>query len=105
MAKVGDQEQLLKEELSQWFFNISKFSQDLLDGLDELNTWPNKVKTMQKNWIGKSFGCEIDFDIEGDLPINRLSVLQQDQILFLDFLFSNIIDHEISIFIKTTKSL
>ena len=42
---------------------------------------------MQKNWIGKSFGCEIDFKIEGDLPVKELNVLQQDQIHFLDFRF------------------
>ena len=52
-----------------------------------LKNWPNKVKVMQKNWIGKSFGCEIDFKIEGKLPIKKLNVLQQDQILFLVFLF------------------
>ena len=40
---------------------------------------------MQKNWIGKSFGCEIDFKIEGDLPIKRLNVLPRDQIPYLDF--------------------
>ena len=37
-----------RKKLNQWFFKISKFSQELLDGLDELKTWPNKVKTMQK---------------------------------------------------------
>ena len=58
-----------RKKLNQWFFNISKFSQELLDGLDELKLWPNKVKVMQKNWIGKSFGCEIAFKIEGDLPV------------------------------------
>jgi len=42
-----------RKKLSQWFFNISKFSQELLDGLNKLDKWPNKVKTMQKNWIGK----------------------------------------------------
>ena len=52
-----------RKKLSQWFFNISKFSEDLLQGLDELEDWPNKVKVMQKNWIGKSFGCEVDFKI------------------------------------------
>ena len=36
------------------------------------DSWPNKVKTMQKNWIGKSFGSEIDFKIEGDLPIDKI---------------------------------
>jgi len=57
-----------RKKLNQWFFNISKFSEELLEGLDELKNWPNKVKTMQKNWIGKSFGCEIDFKIESNLP-------------------------------------
>jgi len=53
-----------RKKLSQWFFNIKKFSQDLLDELEKLNNWPDKVKLMQKNWIGKSFGCEINFQIE-----------------------------------------
>ena len=59
-----------RKKLSQWFFNISKFSQNLLDGLDELDSWPNKVKTMQKNWIGKSLGSEILINTElGDIDI------------------------------------
>ena len=53
-----------RKKLNQWFFNISKFSSELLDGLENLDKWPNKVKTMQKNWIGKSFGCEIDFKVK-----------------------------------------
>ncbi len=53
-----------RKKLSQWFFNIKKFSQDLLDELEKLNNWPDKVRLMQKNWIGKSFGCEINFQIE-----------------------------------------
>ena len=61
-----------RKKLSQWFFNISKFSQELLDGLDKLTDWPNKVKIMQKNWIGKSFGCEIDFKVESNLPIKNI---------------------------------
>ena len=66
MAKVGDPGPLLKEKkLNQWFFKISKFSGELLDDLEKLDEWPSKVKTMQKNWIGKSYGCEIDFKIEG----------------------------------------
>ena len=40
-----------RKKLNQWFFNISKFSQELLDGLDGLENWPNKVKIMQKNWL------------------------------------------------------
>ena len=61
-----------RKKLNQWFFNISKFADELLEGLDELKNWPNKVKIMQKNWIGKSFGCEIDFKIEGNSSIDNI---------------------------------
>jgi len=50
-----------KKELSQWFLNITKYSDQLLKSLDDLKGWPEKVRLMQKNWIGKSVGCEIDF--------------------------------------------
>ena len=53
-----------RKKLSQWFFNIKKFSQNLLDELPKLKKWPEKVKLMQKNWIGKSYGCEINFKID-----------------------------------------
>ena len=76
-----------RKKLNQWFFNISKFSDELLAGLDELNEWPNKVKIMQKNWIGKSFGCEIDFKIEGNLPVNKVKCFTTRQIHYLVFLF------------------
>tara|TARA_B100000963_G_scaffold332229_1_gene323585 strand:- start:8095 stop:10611 length:2517 start_codon:yes stop_codon:yes gene_type:complete len=52
-----------RKKLSQWFFNITKFSNELLNDLESLKNWPEKVKLMQKNWIGKSFGCEINFEI------------------------------------------
>ena len=52
-----------RKKLSQWFFNITKFAEPLLKDLEKLQGWPSKVKLMQKNWIGKSFGCEIDFQI------------------------------------------
>ena len=52
-----------RKKLYQWFFNITKFSNELLEGLDILKEWPEKVKLMQKNWIGKSIGCEINFEI------------------------------------------
>ena len=61
-----------RKKLNQWFFNISKFSNDLLEGLDKLKNWPNKVKVMQQNWIGKSFGCELSFKIEGELPVDEI---------------------------------
>ncbi|CAO6132521.1 LeuS Leucyl-tRNA synthetase [Candidatus Pelagibacterales bacterium] len=50
-----------KKKLSQWFLNITKYSDELLESLENLKGWPEKVKLMQKNWIGKSVGCEIDF--------------------------------------------
>ena len=52
-----------RKKISQWFFNITKFSSSLLDDLKTLKGWPEKVKLMQKNWIGKSEGCEINFEI------------------------------------------
>ena len=50
-----------RKKLSQWFLNITKYSDELLNSLENLKGWPEKVKLMQKNWIGKSEGCEIDF--------------------------------------------
>ena len=50
-----------KKKLSQWFLNITKYSDKLLDSLEQLKGWPEKVKLMQKNWIGRSEGCEINF--------------------------------------------
>jgi len=50
-----------KKELNQWFLNITKYSDQLLTSLDHLTGWPEKVRFMQKNWIGKSEGCEINF--------------------------------------------
>jgi len=90
-----------RKKLSQWFFNISKFSQNLLDGLDGLNSWPNKVKIMQKNWIGKSFGCEIDFKVEGKLPINNIKCFttRPDTLFGFSFLALSV-DHEVSKFYK-----
>ena len=52
-----------KRNLSQWFLKISNYSEELLSELDNLTNWPNRVKIMQSNWIGKSVGAEIDFII------------------------------------------
>jgi leucyl-tRNA synthetase len=53
-----------KKKLSQWFLNITKYSDELLSLLEKLKGWPEKVKLMQKNWIGRSEGCEIDFSTD-----------------------------------------
>ena len=86
-----------RKKLNQWFFNISKFSDVLLEELDNLNKWPNKVKIMQKNWIGKSFGCEIDFKIEGskDFKTIKCFTTRPDTLFGISFLALSI-DHPVS---------
>ena len=54
-----------QRSLEQWFYRITEYAQELLDGLDKLPGWPEKVRTMQRNWIGRSEGTEVDFAVEG----------------------------------------
>ena len=86
-----------RKKLSQWFFDITKFSQELLDSLENLNEWPNKVKLMQKNWIGKSLGCEIDFQILGNNNVKKISCFstRPDTLFGLSFLAISI-DHPVA---------
>jgi len=56
--------QVDQRDLVQWFFRITAYAQELLDGLDKLEGWPEKVRTMQRNWIGRSEGTEVDFFLE-----------------------------------------
>jgi leucyl-tRNA synthetase len=59
-----------KREIPQWFLKITDYAQELLDGLDRLPGWPESVKTMQRNWIGRSEGLEIQFAVDGeDVPV------------------------------------
>ena len=53
-----------QRDLEQWFFRITAYAQELLDGLDKLEGWPEKVRTMQRNWIGRSEGTDVDFAVE-----------------------------------------
>ena len=93
-----------RKKLNQWFFNISKFSEQLLSGLDTLNEWPNKVKIMQKNWIGKSYGCEIDFKVEGIDRVKNIKCFttRPDTLFGLSFLALSI-DHPIAKFFEQDK--
>jgi leucyl-tRNA synthetase len=93
-----------RKKLNQWFFNISKFSEELLEGLESLNNWPNKVKVMQKNWIGKSFGCEVEFKIESNKPIEniRCYTTRPDTLFGFSFLALSI-DHPIAKYYEEDK--
>ena len=93
-----------RKKLNQWFFKISHFSEELLQDLDSLDSWPDKVKTMQKNWIGKSYGCEIDFQIEGLEEIKSIKcyTTRPDTLFGFSFLALSV-DHPISKFYEKDK--
>jgi leucyl-tRNA synthetase len=94
-----------RKKLNQWFFKISNFSEQLLDDLEKLNEWPSKVKTMQKNWIGKSFGCEINFAIKGSEKINSIKcyTTRPDTLFGFSFLALSV-DHPLSKYYEHDKS-
>ncbi|OUS16767.1 leucine--tRNA ligase [Gammaproteobacteria bacterium 50_400_T64] len=56
-----------RKEIPQWFIKITDYAEELLDGLDKLEAWPEQVRTMQRNWIGKSQGVEMTFALESDI--------------------------------------
>ena len=93
-----------RKKLNQWFFNISKFSEELLQGLDTLDHWPNKVKVMQKNWIGKSFGCEVEFKIESSKPVDNIKcyTTRPDTLFGFSFLAISV-DHPLSKYYEDDK--
>ena len=93
-----------RKKLNQWFFNISKFSEELLQGLDGLDNWPNKVKVMQKNWIGKSFGCEVEFKIESEKSIESIKcyTTRPDTLFGFSFLALSV-DHPLAKYYEEDK--
>ena len=94
-----------KKKLSQWFLKISKYSDELLSGLDDLSNWPNKVKIMQSNWIGKSTGAEIDFKISNEDSFIRVFTTRPDTIFGATFIAIST-EHELSELIsKDNKKL
>ena len=62
-----------RREMAQWFLKITDYAKELLDDLDDMPGWPESVKSMQRNWIGRSEGAEIDFVTEHD-PADKLTV-------------------------------
>ena len=97
--------QVEKKKLNQWFFNITKFSNELLENLNNLDQWPNKVKTMQKNWIGKSLGCEVKFLISSSKNIKEIKCFttRPDTLFGLSFLALSV-DHPLSKFYKDDQN-
>ena len=84
-----------RKKLSQWFFNITKFAEPLLQDLNNLEGWPEKVKIMQKNWIGKSYGCELNFNIDDNQDSIKVFTTRPDTLFGASFLaLSN--DHPLS---------
>jgi leucyl-tRNA synthetase len=94
-----------RKKLSQWFFKITDFSDELLNGLELLNQWPSKVKIMQKNWIGKSLGCEVKFKVRGNSEIDSIKCFttRPDTLFGLSFLALSI-DHPISKYYEKDKN-
>ena len=75
-----------KKKLSQCFLKISNYSEELLNDLEKLNNWPNKVKIMQSNWIGKSTGAEIDFEVLNSSNKIKIFTTRPDTIYGATFL-------------------
>ena len=69
-----------QRDLEQWFFRITAYADELLAGLDKLEGWPEKVRTMQRNWIGRSEGTEVDFTLEGGTEKIRVFTTRVDTI-------------------------
>src|SRR5690625_1029887 len=75
-----------KREIPQWFLKITDYAQELLDGLDTLDGWPESVKTMQRNWIGRSEGLEFGFRVEGEDELLRVYTTRPDTLMGVTFL-------------------
>ncbi len=88
---------VIQKKLSQWFFKITSFADDLDQSLNSLSEWPEKVKLMQKNWIGKSEGCEIIFKIKNKNDIKNINIFttRPDTIFGASFL-ALAVDHSLS---------
>ena len=87
--------QVIQKKLSQWFFKITAFADDLDQSLNTLNEWPEKVKIMQKNWIGKSIGCELNFTIKKSPEKITVFTTRPDTIFGASFI-ALAVDHPLS---------
>jgi leucyl-tRNA synthetase len=77
--------EVARKELEQWFFRITAYAEELLKGCDELKGWPERVVTMQRNWIGKSEGAEVYFPIDGRSEKLRIFTTRPDTLFGATF--------------------
>ena len=77
---------VIQKKLEQWFFRITQYAEELLQGCDELKGWPERVILMQKNWIGKGEGVEVDFPIEGMNEKLRIFTTRPDTLFGVTFM-------------------
>ena len=75
-----------KKEIPQYFMKITEYADELLNDLDSLEGWPEQVKTMQRNWIGKSNGCEIEFSIKDHTDSIKIYTTRPDTLLGVTYL-------------------
>ena len=75
-----------QKELDQWFFRITDYAEELLENTYKLPGWPERVLVMQRNWIGKSYGCEIDFPVENSTDPIRVFTTRQDTVFGATFM-------------------
>ncbi len=75
-----------QKELDQWFFKITDYAEELLQGTEQLPGWPEPVLTMQRNWIGRSTGCEVDFPLEHSVNKIRVFTTRQDTLFGATFM-------------------
>ncbi|MEH6528070.1 MAG: leucine--tRNA ligase [Sneathiella sp.] len=75
-----------KRKLNQWMFRISDYSEDLLDNLDKMDRWPDRVRLMQQNWIGKSTGAHVSFDVIDEADSLEIYTTRPDTLFGASFM-------------------
>jgi len=93
-----------QKELEQWFFRITDYAEELLACTDSLPGWPERVLTMQRNWIGKSFGCEIDFPLASGSGVIKVFTTRQDTLFGATFM-SLAPEHSLALSLTTQDNL